>query len=182
MLKKGLLTAALILPVAAQAEGLYLQANGGIADYDVANAANVDSRAFMFDAGLGYQFTDYFALEGGYTYLGALDTSNPEVALDQGFRWEASTGGLELAAAFQWPINEKAAVYAKAGYYFWEMTTEQPSDACTCTNKATIYTVTGSDPTFAAGLEYNSWLFEYQRYQLRQLDINSLTLGYRVRF
>ena len=178
MPRKGLLAALCLVAGSAQAEGLYLQAGLGAAEYDFGTSANVDSTAFMFGLGLGYEFNDYLALEGGYTSLGTLDMSSPEPAPTDTDTWEWSTGGFEVTLVPALPITEELSLYAKAGKYFWELDAQKRPGAA----GDKIYYATGSDVTYGAGLEYNAWRFEYQHYELGSVDVETFKLAYKLLF
>ncbi|UJF17308.1 outer membrane beta-barrel protein [Vibrio sp. SS-MA-C1-2] len=110
---------------------------------------------------LGYNFTDYFALETGYTYLGEAELSphsdkygNPSVD------YKAQT--IDLVGKFSTDLTSSLDLFAKAGAAFSHVETSNSN-----------WNESESDwdlgPTFGAGLEYYftpnfSSRLEYQMY------------------
>jgi OOP family OmpA-OmpF porin len=113
-MKKHLLVAllgtALILPVAAQAQGAYIGASVGSAESKLhADGFSLKDSDTGFKLTAGYDFTKNFGLEVGYADLG-----KPSIASggDMAF---AEPRSYYLAGTAIYPIDEKFSIFAKAG-------------------------------------------------------------------
>ena len=113
-MKKHLLVAllgtALILPIAAQAEGAYIGASVGRAESEL----NVDGFSLKdsdtgFKLTAGYEFTKNFGVEVGYADLG-----KPSIAAG-GDMVFAEPRSYYLAGTATYPIDQAFSVFAKAG-------------------------------------------------------------------
>ena len=112
-MKKHLLVAllgtALILPIAAQAEGAYIGASVGRAESEL----NVDGFSLKdsdtgFKLTAGYEFTKNFGVEVGYADLG-----KPSIAAG-GDMVFAEPRSYYLAGTATYPLDDKFSVFAKA--------------------------------------------------------------------
>ncbi len=113
-MKKHLLVAlvgtALILPVAAQAEGAYIGASVGSAESKLStNGISLKDSDTGFKLTAGYDFTKNFGVEVGYADLG-----KPSIAAG-GDRATAEPRSYYLAGTATYPIDEAFSVFAKAG-------------------------------------------------------------------
>ena len=113
-MKKHLLVAlvgtALILPIAAQAEGAYIGASVGRAESELKSGgmSSKDSdTGFKLNAGV--DFTKNFGVEIGYVDLGKPSISGG------GLTATAEPRSYYLAGTATYPIDEQFAVFAKAG-------------------------------------------------------------------
>jgi len=59
----------------------------------------------------GYQFTETWGVEAAYVSFGEPEVG--DVSIDY--------GGLGLYATGRWPVDERFDVFAKLGYFFWEV-------------------------------------------------------------
>ena len=77
---------------------------------------DADSTSYRFYG--GYQFNEYFALEGGYLDLGEFDEQvqqgNTVVPIS------ADADGFTFAARASIPLGEKFALHATIGSFFWD--------------------------------------------------------------
>lgn len=178
MYNKGPVLAILLASTVAtaQAEGLYIQAGLGGADYDLQNQALIDSRAFMFNLGLGYQFSDTISIEGSYVNLGTLDSLDPDPASADTTVWDLTTSGLDLSLVGHVAIDDELTVFAKVGNLFWESTLQRR-----VSNGGLTYMSDGSSLAIGGGIEFNNVLFEYKHYKLGDTDVNTFQLGYKIR-
>lgn len=113
-MKKHLLVAllgtALILPIAAQAQGAYIGASVGSAETEFNDSTiSLKDRDTGFKLTAGYDFTPNFGIEVGYADLGKPSVSN---GVDTAF---AEPRSYYLAATATYPIDEAFSVFAKAG-------------------------------------------------------------------
>ncbi|MDH3670350.1 MAG: porin family protein [Gammaproteobacteria bacterium] len=120
---KRLITAIIIclgviaIPVASAAESnWYVGAGTGSTDVD-ASALDDDSGQKFYG---GYQFTDRYALEGGYTDLGSFDIDVPLVAGD------VEVDGIQVAGVASFPLRDRFSIFGKAGIYMWDSDVSVP--------------------------------------------------------
>ncbi len=118
-----LLMTLLAIPVASAGEdkGWYVGAGAGSSDDDVLNESDTGLKVFG-----GYRFNKNVAVEGAYVDLG-------EFAL--GFLEQS---GLAVEVEATWPIADKFGLFAKAGFFAWEVDVGPFSDD-------------GTDSTFGVG-------------------------------
>ncbi|WP_413112842.1 OmpA family protein [Thaumasiovibrio sp. DFM-14] len=154
---------------AAQDQPFYAGARIGNAHYTDAKYDNVfsfdDRNSVAGGAFLGYNFTPYFAFEGGYTYLG-------KGKLSEGRTWEAD--GIDLLGKLSYGLTDKLDLFGKAGAFRYDNELSgEPTD--TGDN--------GWAPTVGAGLEYYfnkalSARVEYQYYDdLEESNVHFWGLG-----
>lgn len=121
---KAALGSALVLPLFAQAQGAYVDANVGQAQYklDEAGLTSVSkgSDPTAYKVGVGYNFTPNFGAELGYADLGSLKNtySSSGINVDT----DVKTNATYLAATATAPINDKFLVFGKLGAS-WNRTT-----------------------------------------------------------
>jgi OOP family OmpA-OmpF porin len=113
-MKKHLLVAlvgtALILPIAAQAEGAYIGASVGRAESELKSGGmSLKDSDTGFKLNAGYDFTKNFGVEIGYADLGKPSISGG------GFTATAEPRSYYLAGTATYPIDEQFSVFAKAG-------------------------------------------------------------------
>jgi len=159
---KYILPLALLVSGAATAETdatdnpWYVGARLGAAHYsDFANSSwkqnNQDQDDIAGGVFLGYNYSSWFAVETGYTYLGEAEVVNNNSVEQQ---------GIDLVSKFTWHATDNVAVFAKAGgfYYFADGK-----------DHLSPYTDKGLIATTGAGVEYFfnknvSARLEYQYY------------------
>ncbi|MXR37535.1 porin OmpA [Craterilacuibacter sinensis] len=165
----------------------------GLATLPLAHAANVDEPGYFgakvgwsdfynkeFASGLqdghnsnndkvgggvygGYQFNDWFALEGGYDYLGKLKVDNAS-GLEMG---KARFQGVQLSGKFSAPLTEALDAYARLGVMGYRVSGDGDHH-------------NGAAPLAALGLDYaidKNWStrFEYQyTHHLGKVDKTSI--------
>ena len=115
----------------------------------------------------GYQFTDNFAVEGGYTDLGKV-TANGIVS-GAAASAEAKAKGWEFVGVASFPIYDRFSIYGKAGVF--RAKADVSVTATVPGFSATLSTSEWStDFTFGAGVKYSftpnvGARLEWQRYQ-----------------
>lgn len=117
----------------------------GLTDGDTSNGDKVGAGAFV-----GYQFNDWFALEGGYDWLGKEGVREALTGLEG----KAKFQGVQLAGKFSTPLTDNLDAYARLGVMGYRVSGDGDSHS-------------GAAPLAALGLEYNidrnwSTRFEYQ--------------------
>ncbi|BDR33649.1 OmpA family protein [Photobacterium damselae] len=118
-MKKSLMILPLALLVSAAANAatenpFYAGARLGNAFYDsVGNGIDVDNTNLAGGVFAGYQFTPWFALEGGYTNLGSASVTNGI--------GKFTAQGADIVGKYSYAINDKLDVFGKLGtfYYDW---------------------------------------------------------------
>ena len=164
---KRLITAIIIclgvttIPLASAAESnWYVGAGTGSTDND--NSALDDDSGQKFYG--GYQFTDRYALEGGYTDLGSFDVNAVPGA-------DVDVDGLQFAGVATYSLPNNFALFGKAGVYNWDQdgngTALVPDDD-------------GTDIMFGFGLNYNAgnWGIrgEWERFDADD-DVDMISVG-----
>ncbi|WP_210397302.1 hypothetical protein [Motiliproteus sediminis] len=186
----------MVLPIVAQAEGVYLYGAVGGAEYGFsqndahaiaqslveagARSASVyqEAAAGMFKLGIGVPITRFFAVEGGYTDLGSLHLSGMTTGPASAFDAKQATSGYELALIGIHSLSSATSFFARVGAYAWETAVDaRISDGLAVVDARRA--VDGADLTFGFGLQYADWRLEYQRYSLDRLDVDTFQIGYR---
>jgi OOP family OmpA-OmpF porin len=114
---KRLITAIIIclgvttIPLASAAQSNWY-AGFGTGNTDVDESALDDDSGTKFYG--GYQFTDRYALEGGYTDLGTFDV---DASLGTG---DVEVDGLQVAGVASFSLPNQFSIFGKAGLYNWD--------------------------------------------------------------
>jgi OOP family OmpA-OmpF porin len=74
--------------------------------HNLVNSVELDENNVGAGLFLGHNFTSWFALEGGYTYLGETELENYAAIKQQGF---------DFVGKFTWQVSESFDLFAKAG-------------------------------------------------------------------
>ncbi len=113
---KRLITAVIIclgvtaIPVASAGQSnWYLGAGTGSSDID-RNDLDDDSGTKFY---AGYDFTDRYALEGGYTNLGTFDIDAVPGA-------DVEVDGYQVAGVARFSLKRQVSIFSKAGLYTWD--------------------------------------------------------------
>jgi F0F1-type ATP synthase membrane subunit c/vacuolar-type H+-ATPase subunit K len=161
----------------AVAQGFYL---GAAASHAAVNATVVDESRNSYKFFLGFELPVFLGVEAAWVNFGKFDGVITSAGGSTRVGYDAKTGTAALTGRI--PIGDLATLYAKAGYMYW-------STDVTLTGTATdphfeAGTDHGHDPFFGAGLRLNfgkfSVLGEGERYKLRDVDINAVSVGVRV--
>ncbi|MBB1585004.1 porin OmpA [Serratia sp. OS31] len=125
----GVLLGVVLVPAAnaAKAGDTYLGAKASWSDYynvSLPASAGKDARLTGSSVGggafLGYQFTDWLAVEGGYDYLG-----NAHIGRSQAPGISQSNHGIQLGIKLSAPLTPDWSVYARAGAMGWRSEARQ---------------------------------------------------------
>ncbi len=134
-----------------------------------------DSEAGLILFG-GYNLTENFAVEGGYSNLG--DFSSSINFFGNTTTTNAETSALYIAAVGKMPINDKVHLRGRIGLAFWE------SDVSTTSNifGTTSNSFDGTDLMFGIGASYQmsnkmNLIVDYTSFDLDGADANSLSVG-----
>lgn len=82
---------------------------------DEAGSVKTDEGSFAGKIIMGYQFNDYFALEGGYYYLGQTKTKVTYTADDSSDKVKITGHMLGMDAVGMLPINNVVSLFGKVG-------------------------------------------------------------------
>ncbi len=181
-----------------QAEDLHFYLGGSYgwtrADSGITvGTASLDETDNGYKGFVGWQITEFFAVEGQYADLGGVSlqgntgdtfwvdgTGYLFTADNAHFRFDNQSYG--LAALFQIPLAEVFRPFAKIGYQWWKM------DATAISNIGphTPYSFNGEDFYYGGGLgllmeEHFLLRLEFERYEFgrRHIDFTSFSLGYQ---
>lgn len=168
-----------ILPMTAIAEGgFYLGGSIGSAslneDFD---GFDVDTDTTAFRLVVGWQFNDYFSLEGGYHNFGTFeqdfDTGNELV------RVGLKADGFTLGATGTIPLGERFALFGRAGSFFWDGDAEINDVSQAQPEDTNLYLGVGAK--FAISKRF-SLLGDWTRYELEDTQSNVVSIGLTVSF
>jgi len=155
----------------------------------VGTQESADPTDFGFKAFGGYQFTKYFALEGGYTQLNTFKASGHGATAATGALYQTQKNNLwSLAAVGTVPVTKSVSVFGKLGVNNWKsITTSNVININTkdFTRRDTIDR--GYDPYYGVGISYAllegvDLRGEYERYDLGGQKVDFLSGGLAVRF
>lgn len=150
------------------------------------------SDATGYALNLGYEFTDYIALQAGYVDFGEfeargdLNASVPDRLDLQLHSASVSADGIEASLLFGLPVSETFKVYAELGYYQWETNLEfsaTGSDSDILEPDSSK----GEDLLYGLGLEYRfhpkvSMTLEGTYYETEDEKLKHLSAGIKYRF
>ncbi len=103
--------------------GFYITGNAGYGKADVksftlmgAPIGSVSRKSgFTWNAGAGYRFDKYLAVEAGYMQLPEIKGSSPAVGFLPKFSYQVHPSAVYLVAKGIYPVNEKFDLFAKGG-------------------------------------------------------------------
>ena len=129
----------------------------------------------------GYQFNDYFGLEGGYVDFGnvGLDIASGIGAIAA----SASADGFTFAGIANVPIGERFSLHARLGSISWKAKTRFRITGTSISNELDG----GTDAFFGLGAgvslgEHWDLSADYERYHLEDITPGIFSLGLRYRF
>ena len=181
-LRKAALAALSILaltPVAALADsGFYVGGSAGSAtlsnDFDNFGV-DADSTAFRLVA--GWQFNDFFSLEGGYNNFGTFEQSFEDGS--DLFELNLKADGFTAGMTGSIPFGEKFALFGRAGAFFWNgdaeisnFTQARPEDTNPYYGGGAKFAIT----------EHLSLVGDWTRYELVDTESDVISLGITYRF
>jgi OOP family OmpA-OmpF porin len=153
---------------------------GGFGSADDAELDDTDSAFKLFG---GYWFNPHLALEAAVVGLG--DNLGPEDLIKDGF-------AVEVLGAL--PIGERFELFAKAGFFFWEVRVETNDLDCTDFGSGFICFFEedelddGVDPTYGVGVQYrfhDRWNVrgEWERFEdVGESDVDLLSVNVSFHF
>jgi OOP family OmpA-OmpF porin len=170
---KRLITAVIIclgvtaIPVASASQSnWYLGAGTGSSEADE-SALDDDSGTKFYG---GYQFTDRYALEGGYTDLGSFDINTPFPGSPGG--GDVEVDGYQVAGVASFSLPNSFSIFGKAGVYMWDQEASIPGLGS--------FDDDGTDVMYGFGLNYGAgnWGIrgEWERFDADD-DVDMLSVG-----
>lgn len=172
------------------AEGLYLFATAGQADLENPDLTGTvttitDDTGTTFSLGLGYQFNDYFSLEGGYTDLGEIDinVAGPATLEANGATVNGPAtvdiSGFFFGVKGEAMVTENVSIFARAGAFAWESDFEGSGTSAELNNSTDAYGSLGA----AYHLTDNTAVdLQVSHYRLDGDAVNTYTLGLTYKF
>nr|WP_320136265.1 outer membrane beta-barrel protein [uncultured Amphritea sp.] len=143
-------------------------------ELDDVSGVSVDDSDTGYKVFGGYNINANFAVEGFYADLGELSATD---GVNKA-KVESDTFGAALLAKL--PVGEKAEVFAKLGYQFWD------ADASVNGDDIDLGDDDGSDAVYGVGAAYKfnnvSIRVEYERFELDSEDVDLLSAGFAYNF
>ncbi len=175
----GLTLAAFLFSPLAQADiGPYLGASFGSSHLDQDfSGLNIDTDANAYRIVGGFQFGDYFGIEGGYHNFGDF-----EETLDFGgisTRTELAADGWTLGGTLGLPLNEQFSLYGRAGVFFWDADVEIDGFSIDVPDDENPYYGGGAKVDVTPNL---SLVGDWTRYELDTIDSDVISVGFEYRF
>ena len=184
----------------------YLGGFVGQSDYDVSlpdpNATpsvDFDHTDTAFKLIAGYEFNEYFAIEGGYTNLGELTLSYNKEFNDGTFSYSESSklaaevDGFIVNLVGKLPITESTHLYAKVGSFSWDVEASSSYRSVdTSFGTTNVFTdretakEDGSDVFYGIGVGYKIDNFtlkaEFEMMESDDQDIDVISIGATYHF
>ncbi len=181
-LSKAAVAATTILalaPLTAIAEtGFYIGGSIGSASLtDDFGGFDVDADSTSFRLTAGWQFNDFFSLEGGYHNFGDFDQTFDVGGTPVDVSLKAD--GFTLGGTGNIPLGEKFALFGRAGAFFW--------DGDADINNVSQATPEDTNPYYGAGAKFAlsdsfSLVGDWTRYELEDTESDVISLGFTYRF
>ena len=158
--------------------GFYVGSSVGSASLnDDFDGFDIDSSSNYVRVVAGWQFNQYFSLEGGYNNLGTFEQifDNGGTPLDVSLKAD----GFTLGATGFIPIWDKFALFGRAGAFFWDGDGE--------INNVSQALPEDTNPYFGGGVKYDlteniALLGDWTRYELEDTQSEVFALGFTYRF
>jgi len=161
----------------ATAQGFYL---GGAVSHAAINATVFDEHRNSYKFFLGYELPVFLGFEAAWVNFGKFDGVITSAGGSTRVGYDAKTGTAALTGRI--PLGDLVTVYAKAGYMYWSTDISLIGDVTDPHFEAG--TDHGHDTFYGGGLRFNfgkfSVLAEWEKYELRDVDINAVSAGFRV--
>lgn len=161
----------------AAAQGFYL---GGAASHAAVNATVFDDTRNSYKFFLGYELPAFVGFEAAWVDFGDFDGVITSAGGSERVGYDAKTGTVAVTGRI--PIGPPVTIYAKTGYMYWSTDISLTGTAIDPHFKAGKDH--GHDWFYGGGVRFNfgriSLLGEWERYRLRRVDIDALSVGVRV--
>ncbi len=181
-IRKDAATAALLMllaaPISAQAGGFYVGASIGKAELNEEfDGLVIDDKSTSYRIVAGWNFNEYFALEGGYHNFGdfeqVLDIEGVPVTAN------LTADGFTLGAAGNVPLTERFSLMGRAGWYFWNGNAEINNVSQATPEDGNLY--------LGAGVKFNvterfQLIGDWTRYELQDTVSGVFSVGLQYQF
>ena len=166
-------------PLTALAEGrLYLGGSIGTASLnDDFDGFDIDTDSVSLRLIVGWQFNDYFALEGGYHNFGDFEQNFDAGGEPVDVILKAD--GFTLGVTGTLPLGDKFALFGRAGSFFWDGDAEINNVTQAKPEDTNLYFGAGARYAFSDRLYL---LADWSRYELEDTQSNVASLGLTVSF
>lgn len=149
----------------AQGTGIYIGASWGA--YSI-NESNLDDNDDVVKAVLGYQFIQWFGIEGSWNDFGTVSNGS----------YNFSTDGKGLSAVLSMPVGQSSSLFAKGGIFWWDADSNLGSS---------LGASSGDDPFWGVGVKLglnNNFAIrlEAERYDVSSTDLYAYTVGVEFKF
>jgi OOP family OmpA-OmpF porin len=181
-LNKAAVAATTILalaPLSATADsGFYLGGSIGSSSLsDDFDGFDVDADSISFRLTAGWQFNDFFSLEGGYHNFGEFEQSFDVAGEPVDVRLKAD--GFTLGATGSYPLGQKFALFGRAGAFFWDGDADINNVSQARPEDTNLYY--GGGAKFAISDRF-SLLGDWTRYELEDTESDVISLGFMFGF
>lgn len=170
---------ALALPAAAMADsGLYFGGSIGSASLDSGfDEFVVDDSSTAYRVTLGWQFSDFLAIEAGYHDFGTFEDSFTTGGEPLDLRLEAD--GYMLGGTASLPLAGSLWLYGRAGAFIW--------DADANVNSITEARPEDTNPYYGGGAKVSltdrlDLVGDWTRFELKDTNSDVISLGFTYRF
>ncbi len=175
----ALLATLALAPLTAFADsGFFIGGSVGSAtlteDFD---GLGVDADSDSFRLTAGWQFNDYFALEGGYHSFGKFEESLDVGGNPVDIRLKAD--GFTLGATGSLPLGSSFSLFGRAGAFFWDGDAEINNVSQARPEDTNIYLGGGATVAVTERLRL---VGDWTRYQLEDTESDVISLGFTYRF
>ncbi len=138
---------------------------------------NIDTDSTPYRFTVGWQFNDFFSLEGGYHNFGKFDERVDVSGSPVDLRLQAD--GFTLGATGSIPLGNSMSLFGRGGAFFWDgdaildnITLARPEDS-------NLYLGGGATVSFTERLKL---VGDWTRYELEDTESDVISLGFTYRF
>ena len=160
----------------AEDTGFYVEIDGGQSTAQESRTS-LDETATALRIAAGYQMTPWLAVDVGYVDFGNYDG---ELSVEGvgAFPFTASASGMEMGLVGTIPLGEKFAVTARLEQFWWDSEVKALGETSDDS---------GNSLAFGAGLQFDiserlTLTGSWQQFELRDTDVDLLSLGVRFNF
>jgi OOP family OmpA-OmpF porin len=168
-----------LAPLTAIADsGFYLGGSIGSSSLtDDFDGFDVDTDSISFRLTAGWQFNDFFSLEGGYHNFGEFEQTFDVAGNPVDVRLKAD--GFTLGATGSYPLGEKFALFGRAGAFFWDGDADINNVSQARPEDTNLYY--GGGAKYAISDRF-SLLGDWTRYELEDTESDVISLGFMFGF
>ena len=138
-------------------------------------AVDADSTSFRLIA--GWQFNEFFSLEGGYHNFGDFDQTFDVGGTPVDVSLKAD--GFTLGGTGSIPLGEKFALFGRTGAFFWDGDADINNVSQATPEDTNLYYGAGGKFAFSDSF---SLVGDWTRYELEDTESDVISLGFTYRF